>query len=223
MKPKCGKGPPSLAALLALIAEEQPAGLHLLDVGCGTGDLTIPAAALAGHVTGIDRDEAAVDEAGDRSRREGVANVTFLLGDAEEAPYETLLPEAEVDMVVAYLGMSDAIVARAADALRAGRCLIFACFHTDHWRETGVVSRFAYDEERLRAVLEHHDLGVEFLAVEQEVRYFASSAEARRHIESSTLKEKFRRSARWENLEEFYRGGGRTFTRSICVAKARKR
>ncbi len=223
MKPPWSKGARSLNTLMALIAEEKPANLHLLDVGCGTGALTVPTAALARHVTGVDRDEAALEEARTRARREGVANVTFLVGDVEAAPYETLLQEAKVDMVVAHLCMSDAIVARAAAVLKPGRCLIVAGFHTDHWLETGIVSRFAYDEERLRAVLEQHDLGVESLVVEQEVRHFASPAEAWRYVDSSPLKEKFRRSARWANLEAFYQEGGRTFTRSICVAKARKR
>lgn len=223
MRPPGGGEPRSLATLLGLIDEEEPAGLHLLDVGCGTGALTIPAAAIARHVTGVDRDEVALDEARARARRERVANVTFMAGDVEATPYETLLQGAEVEMVVAHLCVSDAIVALAAAVLGPGRCLILAGFHTDHWRETGIVSRFAYEEERLRAVLEQHGFGIEHMVVEQDVRYFASPAEALQYFDSSPLREKFSRSARWANLEAFFGSGGRTFTRSICVAKARKR
>jgi ubiquinone/menaquinone biosynthesis C-methylase UbiE len=64
-----------------------PAGAWVLDVGCGKGAVTIPAARAAGpdgHVTGIDLAPGMLAHAGDRARRAGVTNVSFQPGDAED-------------------------------------------------------------------------------------------------------------------------------------------
>jgi ubiquinone/menaquinone biosynthesis C-methylase UbiE len=64
-----------------------PAGAWVLDVGCGKGAVTIPAARAAGlhgHVTGIDLAPGMLAHAEDRARRAGVANVKFQVGDAED-------------------------------------------------------------------------------------------------------------------------------------------
>ena len=61
---------------------------------------------------------------------------------------------------------------------RAGGALAIVGFHVDQWRETGRPSRFAYDEIRMRQVLETHGFAVEHLEVEREVETFASVEEA---------------------------------------------
>jgi ubiquinone/menaquinone biosynthesis C-methylase UbiE len=64
-----------------------PAGAWVLDVGCGKGAVTIPAARAAGpngHVTGIDLAPGMLAHAEDRARRAGVTNVRFQAGDAED-------------------------------------------------------------------------------------------------------------------------------------------
>jgi len=64
-----------------------PPGAWVLDVGCGKGAVTIPAARAAGpdgHVTGIDLAPGMLAHAEDRARRAGVANVSFQAGDAED-------------------------------------------------------------------------------------------------------------------------------------------
>ena len=63
-------------------------------------------------------------------------------------------------------------------ALAGGGCLALVAFHVDQWRETGKVSRFAYDEDRLRAALERAGFSVEALEVEQSVQRFQSLEEA---------------------------------------------
>jgi SAM-dependent methyltransferase len=55
-------------------------GMHVLDVGCGVGDLAIMAAQLVGHqgrVTALDLDQPALDIGRERAREKGLANVSF--------------------------------------------------------------------------------------------------------------------------------------------------
>ncbi len=60
------------------------AGMRVLDVGCGRGDVSFLVARLVGAqgaVLGVDRDERALAMARDRVREAGIANVTFSQGD----------------------------------------------------------------------------------------------------------------------------------------------
>jgi len=55
-------------------------GMRVLDLGCGTGDVSMLVAELVGptgHVVGIDRGETAVNAATSRAAARGVANVEF--------------------------------------------------------------------------------------------------------------------------------------------------
>jgi SAM-dependent methyltransferase len=64
-----------------------PAGAWVLDVGCGKGAVSIPAARAAGpagQVTGIDLAPGMLAHAEDRARRADVTNVRFEAGDAED-------------------------------------------------------------------------------------------------------------------------------------------
>jgi ubiquinone/menaquinone biosynthesis C-methylase UbiE len=71
-----------------LVTQAQiPAGARVLDVGCGKGAVTFPAARAAGHfghVTGIDLAAGMLAYAEDRARTAGLANVSFQPGDAED-------------------------------------------------------------------------------------------------------------------------------------------
>lgn len=71
-----------------LVADARvPPGAWVLDVGCGKGAVTIPAARAAGpdgHVTGIDLVPGMLAHAEDRARRAGLTNVSFQAGDAED-------------------------------------------------------------------------------------------------------------------------------------------
>jgi ubiquinone/menaquinone biosynthesis C-methylase UbiE len=67
-------------------AAQVPAEAWVLDVGCGKGAVSIPAARAAGprgHVTGIDLATPMLASARERARDAGLANVTFQEGDAE--------------------------------------------------------------------------------------------------------------------------------------------
>lgn len=59
-------------------------GMRVLDVGCGSGDVSTLAAGLVGpggHVLGVDLDEATVASARERVRSRGLANVDFHQAD----------------------------------------------------------------------------------------------------------------------------------------------
>ncbi len=74
-------------------------GIRVLDVACGTGNLSIPAAKAGAIVTGIDIAPNLLDRARARAAREGL-NIRFDEGDAEDLPYE----DDSFDLVVSMFG-----------------------------------------------------------------------------------------------------------------------
>src|SRR5579859_7296516 len=63
------------------------AGMHVLDVGCGPGEVSLLAAELVGElgiVIGVDRDESTIHIAQGRAQEAGLKNLSFLLGDLNE-------------------------------------------------------------------------------------------------------------------------------------------
>jgi SAM-dependent methyltransferase len=208
---------PLSPALLGWLGAEPAAAGVVLDVGTGTGRLALALAPRARRVLGLDTDAGALVEARRRARRAGVGNVLFVVADAEQVDYRTLgRPEA----VVAHLCMSDAIVGRAAAGLGRGGVLAFAAHHVDQWHETGLPSRFAYDEERAQAVLAAAGFRLERLEVERAVATFASAEEARRATEG--LRAKWEAAGRWAGWERFLADGGRTLTEGRLVVLARR-
>ena len=79
-----------------------PAEARVLDVGCGTGDVTRDAALLArrGVVTGIDLSSRMLERAREVAASQGIHNVTFLHGDAQCYPFEP----ASFDVVISRTG-----------------------------------------------------------------------------------------------------------------------
>jgi len=61
---------------------------HFLEIGAGSGALTLPLAARAGHVTAIELDPAVAD----RLQAKAPANVTLVRGDALTADLEAMAP-----------------------------------------------------------------------------------------------------------------------------------
>jgi SAM-dependent methyltransferase len=211
----CGHGALS-PALLQWLAEEPAAAGTVLDVGTGTGRLALALAPRARRVLGIDRDAAALVDARRQARRADLGNVLFVVADAEEADYRAL---CRPDLVAAHLCMSDRIVERAAASLPAGGVLAFAAFHVDQWRETGRVSRFAYDEDRARAVLEAAGFRVARAEVERSVREFGSAEDALAY--AARFRPRWAEDGRWHGFEQAVARGARTLTDSRLVIVAR--
>jgi SAM-dependent methyltransferase len=201
---------------LALLAAEPLDRSRVLDVGCGSGRLTRALAPAAKWVVGLDRDAAAIAEARRSAQAASLTNAEFHEADVERDAYTAWAP----DLVTAHLCASDAIIERAAAALSPGHCLGMVAFHVDQWKETSRVSRFAYDEARMRDGLERHGFVVEALDVEREVRRFSSVEEGL--AAAVGLEDCWRADGRWFRYIAFLEGGGRTLTRSHLIVKARR-
>ena len=201
---------------LALLEAEGLEGKRALDVGCGTGRLTLWLASRVKHAVGLDRDARALAEARRLASEAGLAHVEFHEADVEREEYTRWQP----DLVTAYLCASDAIVERASRALAPGQCLAMVAFHVDQWRETGKVSRFAYDESRMEHALRSSGLIPEVIEVESDVRRFASVEEGL--AAAVALEDKWRSDGRWFRYIAFLEEGGRTLTRAHLIVKARR-
>lgn len=214
--------------LLRALAGAPLAGALALDVGTGRGRLAFLIAGRAGRVVGADRDRAALADARAEAAARGLGHVTFVEADVEapETDYRALAGGAP-DLVAAHLCLSDAILARAARALAPGGIVAVAGFHADQWRETGVRSRFAYDEAGLEAALEAAGLEPRFLGVERTVLDFGEDGGAAiEFLAASGLAEKFATSGRLSGFEAYIASGGRrltTMARVVAVAAPRAR
>ncbi|HSB41936.1 MAG TPA: methyltransferase domain-containing protein [Methylomirabilota bacterium] len=204
------------ARFLELVGAEPLQERRVLDVGCGAGRLALALAPVSRWVVGLDRDPAAILEARRRAAAAGLTNVEFHEADVEADPYEPWRP----DLVTAHLCASDAIIERAARALAPGCCLAMVSFHVDQWKETGRVSRFAYDEASMRAALESRGFAVEALEVERQVRRFASVEEGL--AAAVGLEDRWKADGRWFRYIAFLESGGRSLTRSHLLVKARR-
>src|SRR4028119_812037 len=75
------------------------AGTRMLDVACGAGQISIPAARAGARVTGVELDTKQIEQARVRAQAEGL-DARFDEGDAEMLPYE----DASFDLVVSLIG-----------------------------------------------------------------------------------------------------------------------
>ena len=201
---------------LALLDAEELERKRVLDVGCGSGRLTLWLASRVKYVVGLDRDAPAIAEARRLAVAANLPNVHFEEADVECEEYSAWQPE----LVTAYLCASDAIVERAGRALAPSQCLALVAFHVDQWRETGKVSRFAYDEARMERVLRAAGFVPEAIEVEREVARFDSVEQGL--AAAVGLEDKWRADGRWFRYIAFLEQGGRTLTRAHLIVKARR-
>jgi SAM-dependent methyltransferase len=73
-------------------------GTRLLDVGCGSGELSLGLAAAVGTLTGVDADPQEITAARTRAEASGVSNATFEVGDV----YALAAADGRFDVVFAH-------------------------------------------------------------------------------------------------------------------------
>jgi len=78
------------------------AGEHVLDVGCGSGQITREAArmARAGSALGVDISASAIERARELVQAQEIHNVTFECADAQAYPF----PQARFDLAMSRFG-----------------------------------------------------------------------------------------------------------------------
>ncbi|HEY0703652.1 MAG TPA: methyltransferase domain-containing protein [Candidatus Acidoferrales bacterium] len=112
------------------------AGMTVLDVACGTGNLAIPAARAGARVTGVDIAENLLAQARERAAAENLA-IDFRYGDAEQLAFA----DNSFDMVVSMYGAMFAprpelVAAELARVVRPGGLIAMA-----NWTPEGFVGK----------------------------------------------------------------------------------
>ncbi|MDQ8042973.1 MAG: class I SAM-dependent methyltransferase [Solirubrobacteraceae bacterium] len=98
---------PAAERLVELAAPQK--GERAIDLGCGTGNATVPLAASGAQVTAVDPSLRLLAIAAERVREEGL-RITTSLGGAEQLP----LPDRDADLVISNFGVIFATDAEAA-------------------------------------------------------------------------------------------------------------
>ncbi|AFZ67609.1 class I SAM-dependent methyltransferase [Deinococcus peraridilitoris] len=111
-------------------------GERVLDVGCGAGQIALPAAARGVDVTGVDIAANLIAQARRRAEDAGV-RATFDEGDAERLPY----PDASFDTVVSLIGAMfaprpDRVAAELLRVCRPGGRILLA-----NWTPAGFIGQ----------------------------------------------------------------------------------
>lgn len=108
--------------ILSLLGDVK--GRHVLDVGCGDGDLAVELRRRGAIVTGIDPSSDMIEAARARAKREGV-QVDFCLGAAESIPFAGERFDAVVAMtILCFVTNVDPVFGEIARVLRPGGALV---------------------------------------------------------------------------------------------------
>jgi trans-aconitate methyltransferase len=111
---RAGAFVPKLGADLIELLAPQP-GERVLDLGCGTGDLTAKLAECGARVTGVDASTEMVNEA-----RRKHPSLDFNLGDGQELRFEQEFDGVFSNATLHWMPRADAVAEGVARALRSG-------------------------------------------------------------------------------------------------------
>lgn len=103
-------------------------GMHLLDVGCGSGDVSFLLATLVGptgKVIGIDKSAAAIELARQRSQQAGITNVSFEVGDITDFYLSELVDGVVGRLILIHLADPVATLKRLNTLVKPGGIILF--------------------------------------------------------------------------------------------------
>jgi SAM-dependent methyltransferase len=111
-------------------------GVDVLDVACGTGNASIPAARVGARVTGLDFSPRLLEIARERCA-DAMVEIDFVEGDVQDMPFE----DASFDRVLSVFGHMfgpdhERTAAEMKRVLRPGGSIAFAC-----WTPEGAIGR----------------------------------------------------------------------------------
>lgn len=111
-------------------------GMRVLDVACGAGNLSLPAARAGADVTGVDIAEYLIDQARANAANENL-RIQFDVGDAEDLSYDDASFDAVVTMFGAMFAPRPEIVAAELERVcRSGGTIAMA-----NWTPTGFIGQ----------------------------------------------------------------------------------
>lgn len=111
-------------------------GTRALDVACGTGNQSIPAARTGAEVIGLDIAPNLLEQARARAQRENL-NITFVEGDAENLPYNN----GQFDVVISMFGAMFAPRPEQAASELLRVCRSGGLIAMGNWTPTGFVGK----------------------------------------------------------------------------------
>jgi ubiquinone/menaquinone biosynthesis C-methylase UbiE len=103
-------------------------GMHVVDVGCGVGDVSFLVGDIVGKrgsVVGVDVDHGALKVAERRRAASGIGNVEFRAGSIVSADFDREFDAAVGRFVLMYMDDPTAVLRRLLDALRPGGIVAF--------------------------------------------------------------------------------------------------
>lgn len=118
------------------------AGMHVLDIGSGVGDVSFLAARLvgpSGSVVGIDRGDESTQTARRRAKSLGIENATFVAADISGFEPDKMFDAVIGRLVLLYLPDPAKTLQRLSSDLRPGGVMAFqemdmsTFFHRVHW------------------------------------------------------------------------------------------
>jgi ubiquinone/menaquinone biosynthesis C-methylase UbiE len=103
-------------------------GMHVLDVGCGVGDVSFLVSEIvggAGSVMGVDVDRAALKVAEGRRAAGGIENVEFRAGSIASIEFDREFDAAVGRFVLMFIDQPTAVLRRLGEVLRPGGIVAF--------------------------------------------------------------------------------------------------
>jgi SAM-dependent methyltransferase len=120
-------------------------GMRVLDVGCGSGDVTLLLAEMVGpggEIVGADREPVAVEWARRRAKLQRIANVQFVEGDPADLNFDQAFDAVVGRLVLMYYPDPAAAVRKLARHVRSEGLVVFQEFDEENCRSMPNVAIF---------------------------------------------------------------------------------